>query len=217
MIGEGESRVQIQRDLDYWRLALVSAVLNLLMAEVAFSDVYKFVGKSGGSYYAAKAIPGKNTGIPPRPRDVFFVMAPVSIMSTSRSDVEQRAPDDVNRWIELAAHTYDLDPKLLHAVISAESSYNPYAISSKGAAGLMQLMPATAARFNVSDRLDARENILGGSRYLSSLLGMFDHDVELALAAYNAGEGNVIRYGRKIPPFTETQSYVAKVLGRYRH
>lgn len=80
----------------------------------------------------------------------------------------------------------------------------------------MQLMPATAARFRVDDPFDARENILGGSRYLRSLMGLFNQDVELALAAYNAGEQNVIRYGHRIPPFQETQSYVSKVLSRYR-
>ena len=215
-MGVEESMVGLQRGTGCLRLILASMIVNLLVIGAALADVYKFVGKSGTSYYAAKAMPGKKTGVPPRPHDALFVMSSIPRMTTSLTYTDQHASDEVNRWIDLAAHTYDLDPKLLHAVISAESSYNPYAISAKGAAGLMQLMPATAARFHVSDRLDARENILGGSRYLSSLLGMFDQDLELALAAYNAGEGNVIRYGRQIPPFTETQSYVAKVLGRYR-
>lgn len=196
------------------RLSLATGIG--LLPSISCAEVYRFVGKSGLSYYATKPTPGKSTGIPPRPRDVIFV-TPNSYVSIRPSDYA--APyglDEVNQWVDLAARTYDLDPKLLHAVIAAESSYNTGAISSKGAAGLMQLMPATAARFNVTDRLDAKENILGGSRYLRSLLGIFENDLELALAAYNAGEGNVIRYGRRVPPFVETQSYVAKVLGRYR-
>ncbi len=117
--------------------------------------------------------------------------------------------------IEAAANKYSLDPALLHAVIRAESAYNPAAVSPKGAVGLMQLMPETAARFGVRDRYNPSENIEAGARYLRQLINMFQSDIRLAVAAYNAGEKNVIKYGNKIPPFQETQAYVTRVLNYY--
>ena len=117
--------------------------------------------------------------------------------------------------IERAAYQHGVDPWLLHAVIRAESAYNPSAVSSKGAMGLMQLMPGTAARYGVSDPYNAEQNVYGGARYLRDLLGMFGSDVRLAVAAYNAGEGNVQKYGYQVPPFEETRGYVSKVLNYY--
>ncbi|UJF24708.1 lytic transglycosylase domain-containing protein [Suttonella sp. R2A3] len=112
-----------------------------------------------------------------------------------------------------------VDPFLVHAVISAESAYKQRAISHAGAQGLMQLMPATAARFNVTDPFHSGQNIRGGTTYLKWLLKEFNGNLELAIAGYNAGEGNVRKYGYKIPPFIETKAYVPKVLqyyGKYR-
>jgi len=117
--------------------------------------------------------------------------------------------------IQEAATQTNLEPALLHAVIQAESAYNPNAVSPKGAVGLMQLMPGTAKRYGVSDSTDAAENIEGGARYLSDLLEMFSDDKQLAVAAYNAGEGAVIRYGYKIPPYKETKNYVKTVMSLY--
>lgn len=118
--------------------------------------------------------------------------------------------------IKLAARQHSVDAKLLHAVIRAESAYNPKAVSHKGAVGLMQLMPQTADRYGVKDRKDPKQNINGGAKYLSDLISMFSSDIRLAVAAYNAGEHNVIKYGNKIPPFKETQHYVKKVMKFYR-
>ena len=118
--------------------------------------------------------------------------------------------------IQQVAVAYQLEPALLHAVISAESSYNPQARSPKGARGLMQLMPDTARRFGVSDPDDPTENLHGGARYLRWLLDLFT-DLRLALAAYNAGEGAVQRYGNAIPPYPETRTYVQRVLEFYRY
>lgn len=116
--------------------------------------------------------------------------------------------------VEAAAHRHALDPALVHAVIEAESNYNPYAVSPKGAEGLMQLMPTTARRFGVNNSFNFAENLQGGVRYLRYLLDLFG-DERLAVAAYNAGEKAVIRYGG-IPPFAETRSYVRKVTERYQ-
>jgi soluble lytic murein transglycosylase-like protein len=111
-----------------------------------------------------------------------------------------------------AALRHGLMPELLHAVIRAESAYQPNALSHAGACGLMQLMPATAARFRVRNIWDPAENIEGGATYLRFLMDLFDNDLRLALAGYNAGENAVKRYGNQIPPYPETQNYVRKVL-----
>ena len=119
------------------------------------------------------------------------------------------------RHIEQAAGEAGIDAALVHAVITAESGYNPTAVSRAGAQGLMQLMPGTAKRYSVKNAFDPQQNIRGGTLYLRDLLKMFDNDIELAVAAYNAGENAVIRHGRKIPPYRETQAYVPKVMSLY--
>ncbi len=121
-----------------------------------------------------------------------------------------------DRLVDDIARSHGLDSALLHAVISVESSYNPRAVSPKGAAGMMQLMPMTARRYGVADSFDPAQNIDGGARYLRDLLAMFDNDLNLAIAAYNAGENAVAKYGNRIPPYRETANYVPKVMGYYR-
>lgn len=119
-------------------------------------------------------------------------------------------------FVREASLAYQLPAELIHAVILVESNYNPRARSSKGAQGLMQLMPATAKRFGLADSWDPRQNILTGSKYLRWLMDYFGDDLELSIAAYNAGEGAVMQAGRKIPHFVETEKYVPKVLSIYR-
>lgn len=116
----------------------------------------------------------------------------------------------------IATHSkrYGVDPILVKAVIQVESNFNPRCVSNKGARGLMQLMPETARRFGVSNSLDPEQNIRGGVAYLSLLLRQFSSDLSLVLAAYNAGENAVSRYGG-IPPYAETQNYVQKALTVY--
>ena len=109
----------------------------------------------------------------------------------------------------------NVDPVLLYAVMHQESTFKQRAISHKGARGLMQLMPGTARRFGVKNIYDPRENIEGGAKYMRWLLNYFDGDVRLALAGYNAGEGAVMKYGRRIPPYNETQNYVRRIFARY--
>ena len=117
--------------------------------------------------------------------------------------------------VAAAATRYALDPKLIVAVMRQESSFNPRAVSPKGARGLMQLMPATAARFGVRDIYDPAQNIEGGAQYLRFLLDTFNGNVELALAGYNAGENAVVRYGNRIPPYRETIDYVQRISAHY--
>ena len=118
--------------------------------------------------------------------------------------------------IDFYARQYQLPRSLLHAVITAESAYDPEAISRTGAVGLMQLMPETARRYGVRNRRDPEENVGGGTRYLRDLLQMFNNNLILALAAYNAGENAVVRNGHQIPPFNETRNYVKKVVALYQ-
>ncbi len=108
-----------------------------------------------------------------------------------------------------------VDPVLLYAIMHRESSFKQHAVSYKGARGLMQLMPGTAARFGVTNIFEPRQNIEGGTRYMRFLLDFFGGDVRLALAGYNAGEGAVLKYGRRVPPYRETQEYVRRIGERY--
>ena len=121
-----------------------------------------------------------------------------------------------NDEVLLAAKETTIDPALIHAVIAVESKHNARATSLKGAYGLMQLMPATAQRFNVHDKNNTQQNILAGAHYLRELLTTFNGDLNLSLAAYNAGPNAVNKYGRHIPPYKETLEYVPRVLRYYR-
>lgn len=124
-------------------------------------------------------------------------------------------PSSFDALIHRTADQVSLDPMLIKSVMHAESAFDPNAVSRKGAAGLMQLMPDTARRYGVSSVFDPRQNVLGGARYLSFLVERFDGDLELALAGYNAGENAVDRSGG-VPPYAETRHYVKKVLRLYR-
>lgn len=122
---------------------------------------------------------------------------------------------EIDTYIVDSAKRHNLDPVLIYATMHQESSFKPRALSHKGASGLMQLMPGTAARMGVTKIWDPKQNIEGGAKYLRLLLDMFNGDVKLALAGYNAGEGAVIKYGYSIPPYNETQEYVRRITKRY--
>lgn len=123
--------------------------------------------------------------------------------------------EQIDGYVTDAAKRHGLDPLLIYSVMHQESSFKSGAISPKGARGLMQLMPGTAARFGVTNIFDPKQNIEGGSRYMKFLLDRFDGDLSLALAGYNAGEGAVEKYGWRIPPYAETQEYVRRISHRY--
>lgn len=171
------------------------------------ADVYRYIDASGARFYTNKPVGNYR---------LLFRTAPL----TYREDLKQMPGrrhlfDDI---IERVSQKHGMDPKLIHAVIHAESAYNPRAVSSAGAVGLMQLMPDTASRYGVYDRHDPEQNIEAGTRYLKDLLRMFDSNMALAIAGYNAGEGAVIRHNRSIPPYPETQQYVRQVMNLYvRH
>ena len=131
------------------------------------------------------------------------------------STASGRASANIDQLVEQAANRFQVDPELVHAIIQVESGYDPKAVSNKGAMGLMQLIPATAQRFGVSNPYDPKQNVEGGVNYLKYLLGLFGGDLALSLAAYNAGEHRVQRSGG-IPAIPETQSYVRKITSIYQ-
>ncbi|MCM2256601.1 MAG: lytic transglycosylase domain-containing protein [Vicinamibacteria bacterium] len=142
-------------------------------------------------------------------------VVPDEIVEEIAAAEAQPGPHDPRALATEVARRHGLDPALVLAVMGVESAFRPDAVSHKGAQGLMQLMPGTAKELGVADPLDPAQNVDGGARYLRDLLARYEGDVEMALAAYNAGPGAVARHGG-IPPYRETRDYVRKVLERYK-
>jgi len=191
-----------------WRAALTLAAGLVAAATSLQADVYRWVDADGVTHYTDRPI---HSGYQRVIRD----------RRAGGTFDARRMRANRKRYaglIAAAARRHQLEPALVHAVIRAESAYDPKAVSRAGAVGLMQLMPQTARRYRVRDRRDPEQNVEGGVRYLRDLLQQFG-SLDLALAAYNAGEGAVQRHGNRIPPYRETQNYVRKVqhfLGKER-
>ena len=143
------------------------------------------------------------------------VISPDVVVSEFSNLVWSTGNNRIDGLIRTYGAQYEVDPYLIYCLMSQESSFITAATSPKGAQGLMQLMPGTAARYGVTNPYDVAQNIKGGTRYLKDLLKMFNGRVDLALAGYNAGEGAVMKYGNKIPPYDETRNYVKLILKRY--
>lgn len=202
----------------------MSKIFQILIVVAVFfgtasvqADVYKYMDAKGNTYFTDSPLRGNKYKLSWKRESRTLVddnrkrLAKANSKSKpSKSLKARRARFD--RLIEANARRYGLSSELLHAVIRTESAYKHSAVSSAGAEGLMQLMPGTAARYGVKDSFDPVQNVRGGAAYLRDLLDMFDQDLRLALAGYNAGENAVIKYGRRIPPYSETQNYVRTVL-----
>src|SRR5580658_10619711 len=191
------------------RLAVFIAMLLTASTAAAAPKIYTYLDAQGQRHY---------TDVPDNNRYRLLVLSPQDrTASGDRYDFHLLAKaTQYDAIIEHAAVSSALEPNLLRAVIVVESGFNSRAVSKRGAVGLMQLMPATAARFGVSNRSDPRQNVRGGALYLGFLINRFRHNVRLALAAFNAGEDAVERNSGQIPPFAETLEYVQKVLKIYQ-
>jgi len=188
-------------------------LLGCCLIRPAWANVYEFVDENGTMHFTNVPTDARYRIMLRGPSEDPAEKAAVATVKAGRSPATKVKYDGI---VDQVARTYGLDSALLHAVISVESHYNPAATSKKGAAGLMQLMPGTAKRYGVADSYDPVQNLHGGAKYLRDLLKMFGSDVNLALAAYNAGENAVVRYGNRIPPFRETMDYIPRVLNFYR-
>jgi soluble lytic murein transglycosylase-like protein len=180
----------------------VASLLVLCGAAPASAQIYMWTDANGTLVLSDKSIDA--------PTDVFTVEGAPKIRTTRPVEAPEEAAS-LDSLIHKHAAMHSLRPELVRAVIQVESGFNPRARSPKGAMGLMQLMPATAAELGVQHPYDPEDNIRGGTRYLRQLLDRYNGDERLALAAYNAGSGAVDKYGRNVPPYRETRDYVRKV------
>lgn len=202
--------------------ALVFVLLTFLAAP-ATAEMYGFIDEHGRVQMSNVAADSRyvlykkdkpkadDAPVPQASTDAVPVTFSAAFARPTPLQLRRRYADMITR----VAREQELDPALLHAVVTVESAYNARAVSPKGATGLMQLMPDTGKRYGVTNLMDPLQNLRAGARYLRDLLAMFNNNLRLVIAAYNAGEGAVIRAGHAIPPFRETRAYVPRVLQHY--
>jgi soluble lytic murein transglycosylase-like protein len=194
----------------------VVIVFTVVFSGRCYGDLYMYVDESGSIFFTDAPTHSKYIKIKETPKKEEKKQRPESSDSLSARKLQVNR-DILYRKIQHTASKHDIDPDLIWAMIKTESNFNSKAVSPKGAKGLMQLMPATARAYNVSDPFDPYDNIEGGIRYMRYLLMMFDGNLRLSLAAYNAGEHKVLSYKRNVPPFSETESYIERVLTYYNY
>ena len=193
--------------MKFW-LGLASC-LGILAAMPVQADIYAYTDANGVIHL---------TNIPQKQKPYRMVMRTrnVTTVATPPRTVNPIAQKELQPIVDRAAERFGVSAALINAVIRAESGFNSGAVSPKGAMGLMQLMPATASRFGVSNAFSPVENIEGGTAYLAHLIKRFGGDLKLAIAAYNAGPQAVVQAGYTVPPYRETQNYVPRVLAYYQ-
>ena len=191
------------------RFAYLSLLAVMVLPGFAHADIFAFTDSNGVTHFS---------NVPSDSRFKLMIAASpdpaASVAPGKKVDWLARSAK-YDQAIAGAAKANTIQAALVRAVIVVESGFNPHAVSKRGAVGLMQLLPATARRYGVKDIYDPEQNIRAGTHYLSDLLTRFDSNLELALAAYNAGEEAVERYGRHIPPYAETLAYVPSVMRVY--
>jgi len=190
--------------------------IAMLWQTPVHADIYAYTDEAGITHFSNVPTDGRYgllIAAPPDPASLPAAAPGPLKLSAAQLLAESSKYDAL---IDGAARALTVQPALVRAVIVVESGFNPRAVSRRGAIGLMQLMPATARRYGVTDAYDPAQNVQGGVRYLRDLLARYDSNLELALAAYNAGEDAVERYGRRIPPFPETLNYVPSVMAIYQ-
>ncbi len=199
------------------RVPILSVILVFLGAgfcqQPVWADVYTYTANDGAVNLSNVRMDSRYSVLVSEPKEQLIAI-PTTDINKHPLNIANKILYD--RIVDEVANTYGVESALLHAVISVESRYRPKAVSKKGAAGLMQLMPVIARRYGVADPLDPVQNLHGGAKYLRYLLKKYNNDRSLTLAAYNAGESAVAKYGNRIPPYRETTNYVPRVLGFYR-
>ncbi len=196
---------------------IASAAIFLFNCHNACADIYQYTDESGVLHFTNVGVVGKKKykklkSEPASPQQETKTIP--ALASYQQSNSSSGIPSAYLDIIDAACDKHGVDPPLVHAVVKVESDFNPYALSRKGAMGLMQLMPQTAVEMNVKNSFNPYDNIDGGVKYLRYLIDRYEGNLSLVLAAYNAGETAVKRWGT-IPPFKETQNYVKKVLRLY--
>jgi soluble lytic murein transglycosylase-like protein len=199
-------RIARSRPLGRWALLAAAAAATLTLAGPSQADIFQTVGPDGVISF---------TNSPNKKGKLVMRTEPARASVHMPSDHSAARYGRYDEHIRQASALYQIPEDLIRAVIQVESDFDPRAVSPANARGLMQLMPETAERMLVTDIFDPRQNIFGGVRYLRVLANLFNGDIELTIAGYNAGEGAVMRYGG-IPPYPETQDYVKRVLANYR-
>jgi soluble lytic murein transglycosylase-like protein len=196
-----------------WESTLTLLLLGCCLCRPGWADIYVYTADDGKVTLSNVPADSRYTVLISAPQEAVAEVPGIHV-GKNKPGLSGKARYD--QIVERVSTTYGLETALIHAVVSVESRYDPKAVSKKGAAGLMQLMPGTAQRYGVTNVFDPGQNLDGGAQYLRDLLKMFNNNVSLALAAYNAGENAVVKSGNRIPPYRETMRYVPRVLNFYQ-